>query len=182
MKQNEYESIRGKLKKLLILAEQGERGERDNAQKLFENLCRQYGISIDELLDENQTKLYTFEIGRDKMYFNLFLQCYCRVLNENTMSYRKRAKNKVSVELTALQYAELLNFFNWHKINFNKELKKIRDNLFMAYCSKHQLFSDKGKNDYVECSLTQEELRRLSEIARLKDSLDDNQYHKLLEK
>lgn len=179
---NEYESIKEKLKKLLRLAEQGDAGERDNARRLLERLCDKYRISIDELFDDNQVKLYTFEIGRDKVYFNLFLQCYCKVLNRNNMSHWKVAKNKVAVQLTALQYVELSNLFAWHKDNFNKELKKIKNDLFTAYCSKHRLFSDVGMDNDVEYNLTREELQRLAKIATLRDSLSDVEYHKLLER
>lgn len=38
-----------KLKKLRALAEQGEGGEKINAQKLFEQLCKKYGINENEL-------------------------------------------------------------------------------------------------------------------------------------
>ena len=43
-----YESIRNKLKELLVLAEQGVQGEAENAQRLLEKLCKEYGISMEE--------------------------------------------------------------------------------------------------------------------------------------
>ena len=48
---NEYESIKNKLKKLLALAERGVQGEAENARRLLEKLCMEYGVSMDELLD-----------------------------------------------------------------------------------------------------------------------------------
>ena len=56
----QYESIKEKLKKLLALAERGVQGEAVNARRLFEKLCKKYGVSIEELLDENQVKYHFF--------------------------------------------------------------------------------------------------------------------------
>ena len=61
----QYESIKNKLKKLLALAEKGVQGEADNARRLLEKLCKEYSVSIEELLDENQLKRYCFDIGRN---------------------------------------------------------------------------------------------------------------------
>ena len=66
----QYESIKNKLKKLLALAERGVQGEAENARKLLEKLCKEYGVSMEELLDENQLKFYRFNIGQ---YFGKFL-------------------------------------------------------------------------------------------------------------
>lgn len=75
----QYESIKNKLKKLLALAEQDVQGEADNARRLLEKLCKEYSVSIEELLDENQLKRYCFDIGRNAIYKDLFVQCYCKV-------------------------------------------------------------------------------------------------------
>lgn len=45
---SEYESIKNKLKKLLALAERGMQGEAENARRLLEKLCKEYGVSMDE--------------------------------------------------------------------------------------------------------------------------------------
>lgn len=71
----QYESIKNKLKKLLALAERGVQGEADNARKLLEKLCKEYGVSMEELLDENQLKRYYFDIGRNALYKDLFERC-----------------------------------------------------------------------------------------------------------
>ena len=77
---SEYESIKNKLKKLLALAERGVQGEAENARRLLEKLCKEYGVSIEELFDENQIKIYRFNIGRNALYKDLFVQCYCKVV------------------------------------------------------------------------------------------------------
>lgn len=122
----QYESIKNKLKKLLALAERGVQGEADNARKLLEKLCKEYGVSMEELLDENQLKRYYFDIGRNALYKDLFVQCYCKVSQKYSLSFYKESRSKISVEMTALQYAELVSLFEWHKANFNKDLEDMK--------------------------------------------------------
>lgn len=179
---SQYESIKIKLKKLLALAERGVRGEAENARRLLEKLCKEHGISIEELMDENQKKWYIFDIGRNKVYKDLFTQCYCSVVNEKSLSYKSVSQSKIGVEMTAFQYAELASLFEWHKSNFNKDLEDMKENILLAYCRKHRLYSD-AKSDDTEADrkLTAEEKRRLIKIILMQESLNDNQYRKLLE-
>ena len=119
---NEYENIRNKLKKLLALAERGVQGEAENARILLEKLCMEYGVSMDELLDESQMKYHFFEVGRNKIYLDLFAQCYYKVANADRLSYKKVSRSKIAVEMTAIQYAEMVSLFAWHKANFDNDL------------------------------------------------------------
>ncbi len=175
----QYESIKGKLKKLLTLAERGVQGEAENARRLLEKLCKEYGISIDDILDENKVDYYIFDIGRNKMYENLFFHCYFKIANINRIAYKKVSRTSVAVEMTAMQYAELVSLFEWHKANFIKDLEDVKNNLLLAYCRKHHLYSDVESDNNRE--LTADEKRRLLKIMMMQESLNDNQYHKLLE-
>ena len=177
---SEYESIKNKLKKLLALAERGVQGEAENARRLFEKLCKEYGVSMNELLDENQVKYHFFEIGRNKIYFDLFAQCYYKVANANRLSYKQISRSKIAVEMTAIQYAEMVSFFAWHKANFDNDLEEMKQNILLAYCRKHHLYSNVDSDDCRE--LTAEEKERLIKIMYMQESLNDNQYHKLLGK
>ena len=174
-----YESIKNKLKKLLALAERGVQGEAENARRLLEKLCKEYDVSMEELLDENQIKFYQFDIGRNALYKDLFVQCYCKVAQKISVGCRQVSRSQIAVEMTALQYAELVSLFEWHKANFNKDLEDMKKNILLAYCRKHHLHSDvKPDNDR---ELTEDERKRLIKIMFMQESLNDNQYHKLLE-
>ena len=175
---SEYESIKNKLKKLLALAERGVQGEAENARRLLEKLCKEYGVSIEELLDENQVKIYRFDIGRNAIYKDLFTQCFCKVAQKVSLGYRQVSRSQIAVEMTVLQYAELASLFEWHKANFNKDLEDMKKNILLAYCRKHHLYSNvKLDNDR---ELTADERERLIKIMFMQESLNDNQYHKLL--
>ena len=178
---NEYESIKNKLKKLLALAERGVQGEAENARRLLEKLCKEHGVSIKELLDENQLKYYRFDIGRNAIYKDLFTQCFCKVAQKVSLGYRQVSRSQIAVEMTALQYAELASLFEWHKANFNKDLEDMKKNILLAYCRKHHLYSDVKPDNYNDRELTAEEKERLLKIMYMQESLNDNQYHKLLE-
>ena len=175
----QYESIKNKLKKLLALAERGVQGEAENARRLLEKLCKEYGVSMEELLDENQVKFYRFDIGRNAIYKDLFTQCYCKVAQKVSMSFHQKSRSQMSVKMTALQYAELVSLFEWHKANFNKDLEDMKQNILLAYCRKHHLYSDVKPE--IDRELTAYERERLIKIMFMQESLNDNQYHKLLE-
>lgn len=177
--EREYESVKVKLKKLLALAERGVQGEAENARRLLEKLCKEYGISIEELLDENKKEWHIFDVGKDKTYKDLFAQCYFSIVDEISMSYKSVSRSKIAIELTAMQYAELVSLFEWHKANFNKDLEDMKNNILIAYCRKHHLHGDIDSDDSRE--LTVEEKERLVKILFMQESLNDNQYHKLLE-
>lgn len=176
----QYESIKSKLKKLLALAERGIGGEADNARRLLEKLCKEYGISLEGLLDENKKEWYIFDIGRNEIYKALFAQCYFSIINGESMPYRTISQSKIAVELTAMQDAELIGLYEWHKDNFNKDLEDMKQNILIAYCRKHHLYNDAMTDDDAE--LTADERKRLLKILFMQESLNDNQYHKLLDR
>ena len=178
----QYESIKNKLKKLLALAERGVQGEAENARRLLEKLCKEHGISIEELLDENQKKWYGFNIGRRKVYKDLFSQCYFMITDTSTMPYKSLSQSKIAVELTAMQYAELVSLYEWHKANFNKDLEELEKNITLAYCRKHRIFSHSESDDNDSEELSPEDIERIWKIIHLQESLNDNHYRKMIEK
>lgn len=119
---NQYESIKQKLLKLQALAEKGYRGEADAAKRAIERICAQYGVTLEEVLCVDQPQRYEFEIGRYKYMLTLFCQCHGVVTGIGQLSYYKRSRNRIAVDLTPLQYAELSSLFEWHKANFLKDL------------------------------------------------------------
>ena len=81
--------------------------------------------------------------------------------------------------MTAIQYAEMVSLFAWHKANFDNDLEEMKRNILLAYCRKHHLYSNVDSDDCRE--LTAEEKERLLKIMYMQESLNDNKYHKLLE-
>lgn len=183
---NQYESIKQKLLKLQALAEQGYKGEAEVAKRAIERLCRQYGITLEEVLCVEEKKRYEFNIGRYKYMLTLFVQCHGVVTGTGTLSYYKRSRNTIAVDLTPLQYAELSSLFEWHKANFLKDLAAMQDTIVEAYVNKHNIFrtlseEEQAERDARELELTPAQLRRLAAILAMQSELGDNRYHKQLE-
>lgn len=178
----QYESIKNKIKKLMTLAGRGVQGEAENARRLLEKLCKEYDISPEELLDENQKKWHIFDIGRNKIYKVLFSQCYFSIIKGNTMPYKSVSQSKIAVELTAMQYAELIGLYEWHKANFKRDFEEMKKNVFTAYCRKHKLYHIEDNQADIKISdLTPKELERLWKIVHLQEYLNDTHYHKLID-
>ena len=181
----QYESIKQKLLKLQALAEKGYRGEAENAKRAIERICAQYGITLEEVLCVEQPKRYQFEIGRYKYMLTLFCQCHGVVTGKGKLSYIKRSRNTIAVDLTPLQYAELSSLFEWHKANFLKDLAAMQDTIMEAYINKHNIFrtlseEEQAERDAREEELTPAKLRRLQAILAMQYELGDNTYHKML--
>lgn len=181
---NQYESIKQKLLKLQKLAEQGYKGEAEAAKRAIERLCAQYGITLEEILTEEQPKYYNFEIGKYSYLLTLFVHCHGVVTNQRTLQYVRHSRSVIAVKLTPLQYAELSSLYEWHKANFLKDLANMQQTIVEAYINKHDLFSkpaDDGEPEKPEVQLTPERLKRLRAILAMQGELSDNTYHKMLE-
>lgn len=178
----EYESLQAKLKKLLALAEQGVGGEAVNARRLLEKLCKQYGISVEELLERETKHSYTFEIGRVKEMKQLFIRCLEKVVDIEGMTYSQPTRSSMRIEVTALQRAEILSLFNWHKSNYMQELEDFKRNFFSAYVGKHNLYIeiDSNVSKGIE-ELTEEDIARIRRVLAMREAMSDNHYYKQLD-
>lgn len=178
----EYESLVAKLKKLLVLAEQGVGGEAINAGRLLERLCKKHNICIEELFDRETKHRYTFEVGESKEMMQLFVRCLAKVVDIEDMTYRQPTRSSISIEVTALQRAEILSLFNWHKSNFTQELQEFKRNFLSAYIGKHGLYIEQGEiNNRRSEELTEEDIARIHRVYAMREAMNDNRYYKQLE-
>ncbi len=180
MAENQFEGIKSKLRKLQALAEKGYHGEADNARRAIERICAQYGISMEDVLDFGAKKKYTFEIGRSKDMMNLFVRCLDAVCDTTGMRYSKPTRSSIKIELTAIQYADVLSLFNWHKANFEREFAEFKRTFLSAYVSKHDLYYDKERNGGSDRELTPEDIARILRAMKMREAMDDNYYHKMI--
>lgn len=189
-KDPKYESLKSKLIKLSRLADSGDTHEARNARLAVERICQQYGVSIDEILsDEQESKWYEFDIGRSSKMLALFAQCHGVVTGKRRLTYRRIPRSsKLDVCLTAFEYAELKSMFAWHQANYKAEREKTEETLFQAYIHKHNLFRAESESDEdteeeeeEEKELTPEMLDRIKRILLMKQTLSDTHYHKMIE-
>lgn len=127
-----------KLRKLKSLAERGVGGEKTNAESLLFKLARKHGLSVDELLLDEETKEYEFHVSGYGKY-ELFIQIYCMVLDTNSMSYArdsKRHRSYIRVKLTKLQYEEISHIYETLIPKMYEEFEITRS----AFFSSHKLY------------------------------------------
>lgn len=178
-KEKDIESIKSKILKLHALAESGNTHEAMNARAMLEKWLLQYGLSLDEILEEkNEPRWYEFK-ARSSWEKKLLFQCYFMVKNVGKVSYRGRSEI-ISFELTPYEFAELTNFYEWHRKQLGKELKEMQKNFVDAYVYKHNITSTVGSEREPE-SLTPEELNSLKNVLLLVRTVEDTHYQKLLE-
>ena len=176
-----YESIKARLLKIQALADKGYDGEAKAAKQMVEVLCKKYGISIEDILCRETPKTYHFIIGRNKIMFQLFVQCHGKVTNKHELEFKKYSSSEIGVELTPLQFAELSNLFDWHKQNFKKEIDNHLDMLLEAYINKHDLFSKDPDKPHKDLDLSPETIKKLMAILTIQGNLSDNVYLKMIE-
>lgn len=180
-----YESIKSKILKLRELALRGEHEEALNAQRHLDNMLSKYNLSLDRILEEKNNKKLRCFIVRS-FYENLFFQCVFQVLNLSTLSYKESKKGHYFIEMTELEYVELISLFEWHKQNYKIEYDKMVKSFSTAYIQKHAIWRrtkptdeelaelDDGKDNEIDY----EELRR---IIALQNSMSDKKYVKMIE-
>lgn len=178
------ESIKNRLRKLQALAEKGYRGEAEAAKAMLDKLCRQYGVSLEDILDQEKEQYYDFEIGKGKIWLSLFMQCFANVTGKGNLRYCKESNSRISVKLTAFQYAEISNLFTWHKTILKKDLEDTQRLAFEAYVQKHRIFRDRS-NDPEKARDEQEDkpidFERLQKILVMMATLNENRYHKQID-
>lgn len=178
----EFESIKSKILKLKALAERGEKGEAINAQRLLDKLLGQYGITLDEVIEKTEERKWYKFACRKKYEHKLLHQCYFKALNKNELQYSK-GSGGIYYQLTAYEFAELSNLYEWHKAQLNKEMKRMIDDFTEAYIIKHKITSDNcdDNSDDEDRPLTKEDLERISRITKLMYQVEDTSYCKMLE-
>lgn len=179
-----FESIKSKLLKLQALVEKGYKGEAETAKRMLDRLCKQYGVSLDDILDTEKTNRYRFNIGRSKIFLDLFMQCYANVTGQGELKYVQATNSDILVWLTAYQFAEISNMFFWHKENLKKDLKNTERIVFEAYVQKHRIFRDRSndpENTNEEHDDKPIDFARIHAIVAMMGNLNNNTFHKMIE-
>lgn len=176
-----YESIKSKILKLHELALRGEHEEAKNAQRHLDNMLSKYNLSLDRILEEDNLKKEKYFIV-NTFFCNLFFQCVFQVLNLSKIKYKEPKKGHYYIEMTELEYAELISLFEWHKQNYKIEYNKMVKSFFSAYIQKHEIWDKEEPTDEEleyrdNKKIDYEELKR---IIGLQNSMSDKKYVKMI--
>jgi hypothetical protein len=149
--------IHEKLRKLLVLAQQGVGGERDNAQALLEALMAKHGVCLSDLLEETRTMQW-FKPAQGIYEKHLLHQVIGAVVGKCSMwSDKRKGKSRlVGVEVTKAERLEI-------DLRYPVYLKAMKAEMkicYSAFVQKNQIFhSDSSPADLSDVDL--KELERI---------------------
>ena len=139
------EAVRVKLGKLRELAVRGVDGEAENAKRMLDALCERYGITVEQMFDDEQ-RLRSWRVRSTlvKLFLQLWTSLYGaneRYLNEVKI-YRTADDNYKIIEapMTEAEYIELNNLWEWHRENYQRERRRLRKLFQSAYIARYGLY------------------------------------------
>ncbi len=131
----EVEGKKALLRKIKILAERGEGGERESAQKFLSKLLKKYGLSEQDL-NEEIVKCEWFRYKND-LQCRLLKQIIWMVTGDAGMYTMKNKKNKViGADCTSYQRIEIEVNYEF----FKKAMEEEINTFYRAFCNKNELF------------------------------------------
>lgn len=169
-----------RLKKLLALAERGQRGEADNARRLLEAELRRHGLTLDDICSEKRTER-TFKYGsleeRDLIVQILlnYLGSTSEAFNISSFSARKK---EIYIGLTDMEYIDISNMCAFYVKQYRIERKRLLHDMILAFVQKHNLFDSTPQerpDDDIEFDLD-----KLMCIMNLSHAMEDVTYRKSL--
>lgn len=129
-----------KIFKLYELAKRGVGGEKVNAEKILQRMLKDAGLTMADLQrDEYPIRQRELKCAGGADFKQLLMQILFCVLNKDEIThYKTRRRSVVMVDLTDLQYAEVI--LRWNI--YSAALKKEKAILLRAFFAKHDIHSN----------------------------------------
>lgn len=185
MKKQLDESVRERLRKIAALAKQGCDGEAKAASLLLKKQLEKYGLTLEDMLDEakKRREFRYANISERRVLVSLLAHHFGSESEELKGAVYAPYRKVLIAEMTDADYADLSAEWEHYRREFNRERKKQEEAFLIAFVSKYNLYdpskTDKGKPLQ---ELSEEELEVLRKAIILQMGIDDNPYHKMLEK
>lgn len=149
------------LKKIRALAERGVGGEADNAEEILRRLMEKYGVSEDEL-DEEERRRHDFEY-HGKEQEKLLRQVVYKVTGgyAYNLVYRasgRKVKTRLGEDCTAAEKVEIEFLFDFYTRLWERE----RDAFLSAFIQKHRIFTI--RDDIEPQEVSREELLKMQAL------------------
>lgn len=149
------------LKKIRALAERGVGGEADNAEEILRRLMEKYGVSEDEL-DEEERRRHDFEY-HGKEQETLLRQVVYKVTGgyAYNLVYRasgRKVKTRLGADCTAAEKVEIEFLFDFYTRLWERE----RDAFLSAFIQKHRIFTI--RDDIEPQEVSREELLKMQAL------------------
>lgn len=149
------------LKKIRALAERGVGGEADNAEEILRRLMEKYGVSEDEL-DEEERRRHDFEY-HGKEQEKLLRQVVYKVTGgyAYNLVYRasgRKVKTRLGADCTDAEKVEIEFLFDFYTRLWERE----RDAFLSAFIQKHRIFTI--RDDIEPQEVSREELLKMQAL------------------
>lgn len=159
------QTIMEKLRKIQAMAERGTEFEKRVAREKLDAFLDEYGLTIDDVID-SEKRPFLFKY-KTKMEGELLFQIMRHVMmvREIRLQYYKENPRNIYVEMTPIQHRQVLEYWETYRKEFNTEIAKVNESVFVAFIEKHKLFSyapaESDECDKCERPLDFELIRKL---------------------
>ena len=173
--------------KIIGLAKNGIDGEKDTAQKILRRLCNVNGLDYDELMSDEIDEVHThdFIFGRinknkQKLVAHIIMKFATTKNNPEVFEMRNRRGDFIgyTVKCTNSQYIETKYAIDLFLQAYNKELKRINDEVMIAFVNKHDLFRQYNLNAKNPKKSKKHDMAKVARVTSLMSDMEDVSIHK----
>ena len=178
----ERERLLEKLMKVKALAERGEGGERESAERTLKALMERYGVT-EEALEDTQISTYWIRYKTEWERRLLYQLAYMHLGTGHAFgcvgTYTGRSRKKVGIECTPAQHIEIEADFTFYSAAMEEEMGLF----YEAFLHKNHLFPPPE----LAREMTEEEekagmdLVRAAKLQAVMEGLDHHTRHKAIE-
>lgn len=143
------EKLQARLRKLMALAERGEGGEKQNAQRMLDKMLERHGLTIHDLTDERrEIRWFPAPKAIDQRLAGQIMAKVCGTSKIGLYTSKGRPK-QIGVEVTPAEAVE----FEIHYDTLRKALAEHFEDAFSAFVQANKLFAPPVRDD-AEVSLS----------------------------
>lgn len=134
------ETLIDRLKKIEALAKGGLEGERENAQRMLDELCARYGVTLEQLADQEK-RMHWFPV-RGKQAKELFRCVLVHVVQTRQIRHRIKADG-YECELTTAQAADVRECWG----HYREAWKEQMNDVFAAFIHRNRIYGPAKDSD-----------------------------------
>jgi len=118
-----------------------------NALDKIKRVCKRHGINPDRVMsDDDATSKYEFQFKTPEDR-RLLMQLLSMLTELTVFATFKNGVKRIEVELTAKEFINVREWYIFYRSLHKEELAELRENFFLAFISRHGLFSDKKRGN-----------------------------------
>jgi len=163
----QQDTLIDRLKKIEALASSGVGGERENARKMLNALCRRHGVTIDQLATDKKTFVqFKFSDRYQRALLNSVIAFICKT--REVCNYKKG--KSIFFELTVAQQIDAQDCYAHYRKQWSSNLKEV----MVAFIHKNRILipfdqDDDEKQEPID-------IDRMNRLVALVQGMDSQQW------